>query len=83
MLTFLGFVSNLTQISSGMSEISSSVGERKSEREYLTYTLLPRLEMGDKLGDKLAGFERLQVTGLLRLVIDNNRPVTTPVTTSF
>ena len=39
--------------------------------------------MGNQLGHKLTGLERLQVTGLLRLVIDNYCPVTPPVTTSY
>ena len=39
--------------------------------------------MGDQLGNKLTGLERLQVTGLLRLIIDNNCPVTTSLKPSY
>ena len=62
-----------------MSEICSVQSCERGGKEYLTYTLLPGLQVGDKLGHKLTGLERLQVTGLLWLVIDNNRPVTSLV----
>ena len=57
-----------------------SAEKAEGEREYLTYTLLPRLEVGNKLGNKLTGLERLQVTGLLWLIIDNNCPETSSLT---
>ena len=66
-----------------MSEICSVQSCERGGKEYLTYTLLPGLQVGDKFGHKLTGLERLQVTGLLRLIIDNNRPVTTSLKPSY
>ena len=66
-----------------MSEICSVQSCERGGKAYLTYTLLPGLQVGDKLGNKLTGLERLQVTTLLGLVIDNNRPGNTIIITDM